>query len=188
MPFTFERLSIPQVVLIQPRVFSDSRGFFLETYKHSDFAKFGIGGHLVQENESRSVRGVLRGLHYQKNPKAQGKLVRCLDGRIFDVAADIRRGSPYFGKWVGVELSDQTKAMLYIPTGFAHGFVVLSDVAEVLYKCTEEYAPAEEAGIIWNDHQLGISWPMDQPILSERDRMLPPLEDADLNFIYEDGR
>ena len=188
MPFTFERLSIPEVVLIKPRVFSDGRGFFLETYKHSDFANFGIGSHLVQENESRSVRGVLRGLHYQKHPRAQGKLVRCLDGRIFDVAADIRRGSPYFGKWAGVELSGQTKAMLYIPTGFAHGFVVLSDVAEVSYKCTEEYAPAEEAGIIWNDHRLSISWPVDRPILSEKDQLLPPLEDADLNFVYEDER
>jgi len=157
----------------------------METYKHSDFASFGIKDHLVQENHSRSVRGVLRGLHYQKNPKAQGKLVRCLNGRIYDVAVDIRKGSPNFGKWVGVELSDETNLMLYLPPAFAHGFVVLSGVAEVIYNCTEEYSPEEERGIIWNDPQLKISWPVDKPILSEKDSRLPLLEDADLNFEYE---
>jgi len=185
MPFTFKRLSIPEVVLIEPKVFSDKRGLFLESYKYSDFASFGIRNHLVQENHSKSVKGVLRGLHYQKNPRAQGKLVKCTKGRIYDVAVDIRKGSPNFKKWVGVELSDETNLMLYVPPAFAHGFIVLSEVAEVIYKCTEEYSPEEERGIIWNDPQLNISWPVDKPILSEKDNRFPPLEDADLNFEYE---
>ena len=188
MPFIFKRLSIPEVILIEQRVFTDTRGFFLETYKHSDFVNFGIKGYFVQENHSKSVKGVLRGLHYQKNPRAQGKLVKCTEGRIYDVAADIRKGSPNFGKWVGMELSGETNLMIYMPPGFAHGFVVLSEAAEVIYKCTEEYSPEEERGIIWNDPQLGISWPVDEPILSRKDSDLPLLKAADLNFEYEGQR
>lgn len=185
MPFTFKRLTIPDVILIEPEVFSDKRGFFLECYKYSDFASFGITSYFVQENLSRSIRGVLRGLHYQKSPSAQGKLVRCAKGTIYDVAVDIRRGSPSYGKWVSVDLSGNSNTMIYLPPGFAHGFLALSEVAEVLYKCTREYSPAEEKGIIWNDPQLEILWPVDKPILSEKDSKLPLLEDADLNFEYE---
>jgi dTDP-4-dehydrorhamnose 3,5-epimerase len=185
VPFAFKRLPIPEVVLIEPQVFSDKRGLFLETYKYSDFADFGVTSHFVQENHSRSVKGVLRGLHYQKNPKPQGKLVVCTKGRIYDVAVDLRKGSPSYGKWVSIDLLGDTNSMIYVPPGFAHGFVTLSDVAEVSYKCTEEYSPAEERGIIWNDPQLKISWPVDKPILSEKDDSFPPLEDADLNFEYE---
>ena len=188
MPFAVKRLPIPEVVLIEAKVFSDQRGFFLETYKYSDFAKFGITSHFVQENHSQSVKGVLRGLHYQRNPKAQGKLVTCTKGRIYDVAVDIRKGSPTYGRWVSVDLLGDTNLMIYIPPGFAHGFVTLSDVAEVLYKCTEEYSPEEERGIIWNDPQLKISWPVDKPILSGKDNRFPPWEDADLNFEYERWR
>lgn len=188
MPFTFKRLAIPDLILIEPKVAFDQRGFFMETYKHSDFQDLGIKKHFVQDNLSRSVRGVLRGLHYQRNPKGQGKLVRCLRGKIYDVAVDIRKGSPSYGKWVGVELADDLNSMLYVPSGFAHGFVVLSEIAEVLYKCTEEYSPSDERGIIWNDPDLMISWPIDKPILSEKDGRLPPLRDADLNFEYREGQ
>ncbi|CAK0754130.1 dTDP-4-dehydrorhamnose 3,5-epimerase [Gammaproteobacteria bacterium] len=184
MPFSFERLRIPEVVAIRPRVFPDGRGFFLETYKYSDFAGSGITEHFVQDNHSKSVKGVLRGLHYQKVPKAQGKLVRCLVGRIFDVALDIRRGSSSFGQWVGLELSGEDQQMLYVPAGFAHGFLVMSAVAEVEYKCTDEYSQVHERGIIWNDPEIGIRWPDVNPMLSEKDLILPLLKDADINYDY----
>lgn len=186
MPFRFRRLEIPEVILVEPRVFTDQRGFFMETYKYSDFASFGIRDRFVQDNHSRSVRGVLRGLHYQNPPKAQGKLVRVIAGEIFDVAVDIRRGSPTYGKWVGVRLSADNRKMVYIPPGFAHGFVVLSDWAEVLYKVTEEYAPDCEAGIIWNDPEIGIQWPVKDPLLSERDAHWPSLSEAVNGFVYEE--
>ena len=184
MPFQFRRLEIPEVILIEPRVFQDERGFFKETYKYSEFAAFGITERFVQDNHSRSVKGVLRGLHYQNPPKAQGKLVRVIVGGIFDVAVDIRVGSPTYGKWVGVKLSAENKRMLYIPPGFAHGFCVLSDVAEVVYKVTEEYAPECEAGIIWNDPEIGIAWPIERPILSPKDAAWPPLREAINGFRY----
>lgn len=184
MPFEFIRLEIPDVVLIKPKVFEDERGFFLESFKYSDFVKEGIGPNFLQDNHSRSKKGVLRGLHYQLNPKAQGKLVRCVRGRIWDVAVDIRRGSPYFGKWVAVELSEENKYMLWIPEGFAHGFVALED-ADVLYKCTSEYDPALDRGIIWNDSDIGIPWPIENPLLSTKDAKLPRLMDAEINFEYE---
>ncbi|MCI0468504.1 MAG: dTDP-4-dehydrorhamnose 3,5-epimerase [Nitrospirae bacterium] len=184
MPFNFKSLSIPAVKLIEPRVFPDGRGFFLEFYKHSDFRNNGIPDHFVQDNHSRSARNVLRGLHYQKDPKAQGKLVRCLTGNIFDVAVDIRKGSPTFGEWVGAGLSDENNHMLYIPPGFAHGFVVLSDIAEVIYKCTEEYSHESERGIIWNDPDINIDWRITEPLLSEKDMVYPLLKDADINFEY----
>lgn len=184
MPFKFQRLEIPELILIKPVIFSDSRGFFMETYKFSDFAAFGIKERFVQDNHSRSLKGVLRGLHYQNPPKAQGKLVRVIHGEIFDVAVDIRKGSPTYGRWVGVVLSDENKLMLYIPPGFAHGFCVLSEEAEVIYKCTEEYDPLAEAGIIWNDPEIGIQWPIKNPVISDRDSRWPRLRDAVNYFVY----
>jgi dTDP-4-dehydrorhamnose 3,5-epimerase len=182
MPFTFEPLQIPDVILIRPRVFPDARGFFLETYKYSDFAANGIPERFVQDNHSRSTRGVLRGLHFQNPPRAQGKLVRVVSGEIFDVAVDIRPGSATFGQWVGEALSDENHHMLYIPPGFAHGFVVLSDVADVTYKVTAEYAPELDSGIIWNDPAIAIQWPVQVPILSAKDAALPSLLEADNRF------
>lgn len=136
MPFRFQRLEIPEVILVEPVLFCDERGFFMETYKFSDFSAFGIKERFVQDNHSRSIKGVLRGLHYQNPPRAQGKLVRVIRGEVFDVAVDIRKGSPTYGRWVGVVLSEENKLMLYVPPGFAHGFCVLSEVTEVVYKCT----------------------------------------------------
>jgi len=185
MPFEFNELSIPGPVLIQPRVFNDGRGFFLELYKHSDFAAAGIREHLVQDNFSKSVKGVLRGLHYQRLPKAQGKLVICIRGGIYDVAVDIRRGSPNYGKWVGAEITEENRRMLYVPPGFAHGFQVLSETSEVMYKCTDEYSPADDRGIIWNDPEINVNWPLAQPLLSGKDEKHPFLRDADNNFIFE---
>ena len=185
MPFTCNKLDIPEVILIEPKVFSDSRGFFMETYKHSDFIRMGIQEHFVQDNFSRSQKGVLRGLHFQKNPNAQGKLVQCLKGIIFDVTVDIRKGSPSFGRWVRVELSEENRWMLYIPPSFAHGFVVLSETADVIYKCTKEYSPEDDRGIIWNDPDINIPWPVNDPILSEKDAIFPLLKDVDINFTYQ---
>ena len=182
MPFDINQLAIPGVMVIRPKVFSDQRGFFLETYKYSDFAQAGIRDRFVQDNHSRSISGTLRGLHYQKNPKAQGKLVGCVRGSIFDVAVDIRKGSPSYAKWVGGELSEDNHSLLYIPPGFAHGFLVLSDTAEVFYRCTEEYSPEHDRGIIWNDPDINIAWPVAEPVLSEKDRALPLLRDAENNF------
>ena len=160
--------ALPEVLLITPRVFSDSRGFFLESYKANEFARAGITARFVQDNHSRSRRGVLRGLHYQLE-QPQGKLVRVVRGSIFDVAADIRLGSPTFGKWVGVTLDDDRKQSLWIPEGFAHGFCVLSDEADVAYTTTDFYAPSAEKGIIWNDPLLSIDWPIAEPVLSPKD-------------------
>ncbi len=184
MPFDFRRLQIPGVVAVRLKTFGDDRGFFMETYKHSDFAAAGIAARFVQDNQSRSARSVLRGLHYQKDPKAQGKLVRCLSGRIFDVAVDIRKGSPTYAKWVGEELTGENGLMLYIPPGFAHGFLVLSGTADILYKCTAEYSPECDRGIIWSDPDIGIAWPAGDPALSPKDSGLPRLRDADNNFTY----
>ena len=182
MPFNFTRLASPGVILVEPTVFLDERGFFMESYKCSEFAAFGIKERFVQDNHSRSTKGILRGLHYQNPPKAQGKLVRVVEGEIFDVAVDIGRDSQTYGKWVGKILSAENKRMLYIPPGFAHGFCVLSEVAEVLYKTTEEYAPEYDAGIIWNDPEINIDWPIEHPILSKKDAALPTLREADVGF------
>jgi dTDP-4-dehydrorhamnose 3,5-epimerase len=182
MPFNFKRLAIPEVILIKPGIFSDARGFFAEIYKYSDFTQIGINEHFVQDNYSRSKKGVLRGLHFQKDPNAQGKLVQCIKGKIFDVAVDIRKGSPTFGKWISAELSGDNYHMLYVPPSFAHGFVVLSKIAEVLYKCTKEYSKEDDSGIIWNDPDLNIKWPVKKPVLSEKDAKLPKLCDVDINF------
>jgi dTDP-4-dehydrorhamnose 3,5-epimerase len=176
-----EKCALPEVLLITQQVFADDRGFFLETYSERDFAAVGITARFVQDNQSRSKRGALRGLHYQlEHP--QGKLVRVTRGKIFDVAADIRAGSPTFGKWVGVVLDDDKKQALLIPAGFAHGFCVLSDVADVAYKATDFYAPSGERGVRWDDPLLGIRWPIEDPILSEKDRTYPliSLGSADL--------
>lgn len=186
MPFTFTRLEIPEVVLIELKVFEDGRGFFMETYKMPDFAAAGIKENFVQENQSRSAKGVLRGLHYQNPPFAQGKLVRVVKGKIFDVAVDIRKGSPTWARWVGVILSEKNKHILYVPEGFAHGFCVLSKTAEVIYKTTDVYSPESEAGIIWNDRDLNIKWPVKEPILSEKDKKLPALKNADIRFYYRE--
>ncbi len=183
MPFTFTPLSIPEVILIQPRLFTDPRGFFLETYKYSEFQAHGIPETFVQDNHSRSVRGVLRGLHYQNPPQAQGKLIRVVRGAIYDVAVDIRPSSPTFGQWVSALLSEENQHMLYVPPGFAHGFLVLSDLADVTYKVTAEYAPDLDAGILWNDPALAIQWPLEgPPLLSAKDAALPPLLKADIRF------
>lgn len=184
MPFDFEKLPITGPLLIKPGILRDQRGAFMETYRHSDFANAGITEHFIQDNFSKSKKNILRGLHYQKKPKAQGKLLYCLKGRIFDVAVDIRVGSPTYAQWIGVELSEENNFMLYIPETFAHGFLVLSDTAEVIYKCTEEYSPKDEGGIIWNDPDINIKWPVENPTLSEKDKKLPALKAADNNFRY----
>ena len=183
MAFEFKETHIPDVILIKPKIFKDERGFFIETYKYSEFSSYGIKEQFVQDNHSRSSKGVLRGLHYQKNPAAQGKLVRCTEGEIFDVAVDIRKSSPSYGKWAGAILSEENREMLYIPPGFAHGFLVLSDFAEVLYKTTEEYSPENDRGIFWNDPSIAIKWSTDNPVVSEKDKILPLLEEADNNFV-----
>lgn len=188
MPFRFQRLEIPDVVLIEPQFFPDKRGFFMETYKYTDYAANGIQDSFVQENHSRSSRRILRGLHYQKRPKAQGKLVRIVAGEVFDVAVDIRKGSPTYGKWVGVVISAENKWILYVPPGCAHGFCVLSEEAEMVYKVTEEYAPKYDAGILWNDSDLAIEWPLNQPILSPGDRSWPTFREVDNDFVYENGK
>lgn len=185
MPFTFKKLSIPEVVLIEPRVFKDERGFFMENYKYSEFADFGIKDKFVQDNHSKSKKGVLRGLHFQMLPKAQAKLVRCISGEIFDAAVDIRKGSPTFGKWVGEILSEENKKMLYIPIGFAHGFCVLSEKAEITYKSSDEYSPENERAIAWNDPTININWQIENPIVSEKDSQNCLLEEIENNFVYE---
>lgn len=181
MPFTFAKTSIDGLYVVTPRAFEDSRGFFLEAYAKSAFEAVGIRGELVQQNHSKSIRGVLRGLHFQREPVAQAKLVRCTRGEILDVAVDIRKSSPTFGRWVSFPLSESNRNMLYIPRGFAHGFLTVSDVAEVQYSVDNVYAPDHEGGIIWNDPQLAIEWPIEHPILSDRDRSWPRLSELKLS-------
>jgi len=183
MPFSFKRLSIPEVILVEPKVFPDERGFFLESFKESTFQENGITTKFVQDNYSHSIKGVLRGLHYQKNPKAQAKLVTAIRGEIFDVAVDIRKDSPTYGKWVGEILSEQNHKSLYVPEGFAHGFLCLSDEADVVYKVNEEYSAENDRGMLWNDPAVGVKWPAENPIISEKDKQQPLLEKADNNFV-----
>jgi dTDP-4-dehydrorhamnose 3,5-epimerase len=185
MPFQFKKLSIPEVILITPEVYEDDRGFFIETYKKSEFEKNGINIDFVQDNYVKSEKGVLRGLHYQLNPKAQGKLVRVTKGKVLDVVVDIRKNSPTYGKYVAVELSASNKQMLWIPPGFAHGYLVLEDDTEFQYKVTSEYSPEHDRGIIWDDPSIRIKWPIDNPILSDKDSKLPLLKDAENNFSYD---
>lgn len=174
---TFTQLEIPGVVLVEPRVYGDARGFFMEVYHKDRFAEAGIDAEFVQDNHSRSEGRVVRGLHYQlRHP--QGKLVRVIVGAIFDVAVDIRRTSPTFGRWVGTILSAENRLQLYIPPGFAHGFCTCSDAAEVVYQCTDFYDRDDERGIYWNDPDIGIAWPIRAPTLSERDQRNPRLHDS----------
>ena len=180
MEFEFSRLALPEVVLVEGKRFIDARGFFTMTYRASVFAEHGIDVSFVQDNYSHSMRGVLRGLHYQKEPAAQAKLVMVMHGEIFDVVVDIRRDSPNFGKWVGITLSSLRTQMLYVPTGFAHGFCALSEEVDLLYKVSKEYAPAQERGILWNDPDLNVQWPVKNASVSPRDAKLPCFKDADL--------
>ena len=166
------------VVVVEPKGFPDERGFFLESFNARHFAAAGLPAEFVQDNHSRSTRGVLRGLHYQY-PAWQGKLVRSLLGEIFDVAVDIRRASPTFGQWFGTVLSADNKKQLYVPPGYAHGFCVLSDVAEMAYKCTALYEPADDAAVRWNDPQIGIDWPISSPVLSAKDNEAPMLKEIE---------
>ena len=171
-----EQTRLENVLLVTPKVFGDDRGFFMETYNQEKAKEAGLPSNFVQDNHSKSSKGVLRGLHYQ-NPQWQGKLVRVIQGEIFDVAVDIRDGSPTFGEWVGACLNDENKQQLYVPEGFAHGFVVTSDTAEVIYKCTSLYAPEQEGSIMWNDSDIGIEWPIESPLLSEKDNNAMQLKD-----------
>jgi dTDP-4-dehydrorhamnose 3,5-epimerase len=168
--------SLPGVLIIEPRVFPDGRGFFFETYNRERYSRHGMNNEFVQDNLSYSIKDTLRGLHYQL-PHSQAKLVQVLSGEVFDVAVDIRTGSPSFGQWVGVWLSSDNKQQLYIPKGFAHGFCVLSDMALFSYKCDDFYAPDCEEGILWSDPDLGIDWPVKTPLLSDKDRKYPALKD-----------
>lgn len=178
MPFEFERQKIKDVILIKPKVFGDNRGFFMETYKKSDFYANGIEVEFNQDNHSKSSKGVLRGLHYQASPYGQAKIVRCGRGRIYDVAVDIRPDSETFGQYVKAELSEENKHMLYIPVGFAHGFVALSEEVELLYKASGEYNPQADRGVLWNDPDINIDWNIDfEPILSDKDRVQPKLSE-----------
>jgi dTDP-4-dehydrorhamnose 3,5-epimerase len=176
-------LAIPGVLLVEPRLFHDDRGVFLETFHSRRYVEAGITQPFVQDNFSRSVRGTLRGLHYQE-PQAQGKLVQVLRGVVYDVAVDIRRGSPTFGKWVGVELSGESLRQLWVPPGFAHGFCVMSDEADFMYKCTAPYAPEAERSIVWNDPDLAIEWPVKEPRLSKKDAIAPTLAKAEILPVY----
>jgi dTDP-4-dehydrorhamnose 3,5-epimerase len=177
---------LPNLLIITPKVFEDSRGYFFESYNSEVFEKFGLSQEWIQDNQSKSSYGVIRGLHYQLAPFSQSKLVRVISGRILDVALDIRRGSPTFGKHFTIELSDENKKQLLIPKGFAHGFSVLSDTAIVLYKCDALYKHEEERGILFNDPSLGIDWQIsdNKAIVSAKDKVHPAFENADLNFVY----
>lgn len=177
MSIKYTETDLPGVLLIDPEVFSDSRGFFMETFHQKKYAEAGIDHAFIQDNYSHSTRGTLRGLHYQlKHP--QGKLVYVITGEIYDVAVDIRRGSPGFGKWVGQYLSDKNRRQIFVPEGFAHGFCVLSETADVLYKTTDLYNPDDEYGVLWSDPTIGIDWPVEMPVVSDKDKQFPGLREA----------
>jgi len=175
--FTFTPLSIPDVILVEPKLFEDSRGYFVETYNQKDFEEAGIKENFVQDNFSFSKKGVIRGLHFSKSPHETVKLVRCISGEILDVAVDVRPNSPTFGKWVSEILSSDNRKMLFIPKGFAHGFCALSDTVEIVYKVNDYYFPESEQGIIYNDKDLAINWPISNPILSDKDKILLSFKD-----------
>ena len=182
----FDRTEINDVIVVELDVFQDPRGYFMELYHAEKYREGGILAPFVQDNQSLSLRGTLRGLHAQKD-HPQGKLVRAVEGTIFDVAVDVRRGSPSFGRWVGLELDAATPRQLYIPVGFIHGFCVLSETAVVEYKCTDVYCPGDELGVRWDDPDIGIEWPLEAPLLSEKDAVLPALADIrDGLPIYEE--
>jgi len=178
MPFTFETIDIAGIFVITPKAFEDNRGFFFESYKQSEFSEAGIPDLFVQDNHSRSTKNVVRGLHFQNSPYGQGKLVRCVSGEVWDVAVDLREGSSTYGQWYGIVLNESNMTMLYIPQGFAHGFVVLSETADFVYKVTAEYNSKAEGGIKWNDPDIAIEWPIDykMAIVSEKDAVLPYLK------------
>lgn len=179
--FKFEKTEIEGVVIIEPTVFGDERGYFMECYNENEFHEAGINAKFVQDNQSMSKKGVLRGLHFQTK-HAQGKLVRVLKGEVFDVCVDVRKGSKTFGKWAGILLSEENKRQFYIPEGLAHGFLVISDYAEFTYKCTDFYHPEFDSGILWNDKDIGIEWPLEgieEVLLSEKDKNLKLLKDLD---------
>jgi dTDP-4-dehydrorhamnose 3,5-epimerase len=175
---------IPDLIIIKPRVFEDARGFFYETYNENNFRENGINTHFCQDNKSKSSYGVVRGLHYQLNPKCQSKLVSVVQGAVWDVAVDLRADSPTFGQWYGVELTEENHLQYLVPQGFAHGFSVLSETAVFTYKCDNFYAPAMERGILYNDPALGVDWkiPTDKAIISEKDTRHPLFKDAEMNF------
>jgi dTDP-4-dehydrorhamnose reductase/dTDP-4-dehydrorhamnose 3,5-epimerase len=181
----FVKTGIEDVIIIEPKVFGDHRGWFTETYSKEKFRELGLEVEFVQDNHSFSAqRGTLRGLHFQLNPKAQSKLVRCTKGKILDVAVDIRKGSPTYKKWVAVELTEENKKQLLIPEGFAHGFVTLTDNVEVQYKVTEYYSPENDRSIKFNDPEINVDWGIEKPILSDKDLNAPLLKDSDKNFDY----
>lgn len=182
--FTFNKTSIEGVYVIEPTVFGDERGYFMETYHKEEFSQAGLDFEFVQDNQSKSKKGVLRGLHFQYT-QPQGKLVRVISGEVFDVAVDLRKDLPTYGKWEGVILSEENKKQFYIPEGFAHGFVVLSDTAEFTYKCTDFYKADDEGGIKWDDPEIGIDWPIediDEIILSDKDKLWKPLSQTETDF------
>ena len=179
-------LGLPGVLLLEPRIFGDERGFFLETFNVERYSEVGLTLPFVQDNLSRSRKGTLRGLHFQQ-PQAQGKLVQVLAGAVWDVVADVRRGSPTFGRWLGLELSAENRFQLWVPPGFAHGFCVLSESADFFYKCTALYAPQHERALRWDDPELGIRWPIDRPTLSAKDAAAPLLSDATVLPDYLEG-
>jgi dTDP-4-dehydrorhamnose 3,5-epimerase len=183
----FVELEVPGVWLIEPKVFGDNRGWFFESYRHDEFAAHGLSDMFVQDNMSSSAHHVVRGLHYQLEPKAQDKLVRVTRGEVFDVAVDIRKGSPTFGKWAGRILSAENKLAMFVPAGCAHGFCVLSDTAEFHYRCTGYYAPSHERGIHWDDPAIGVEWPVEAAtaILSDKDKRNPPLAQAEINYEWK---
>jgi len=176
MPFKISQTKIPEVLVVEPEVFGDSRGFFLETYHSKKYMEKGIKKPFIQDNHSRSSRGTLRGLHYQLKPP-QAKLVYVATGEILDVAVDIRKGSSTFGKWVGIILSEENRFQLYVPEGFAHGFCVLSETADVIYKCSALYSPGDDRGVNWSDKSININWPAKDLLLSDKDKNLPMLKD-----------
>lgn len=184
MPFT--ETGIPDLLIYEPRVFNDSRGYFFESYNADTFEKEGLRFPFVQDNQARSTYGVLRGLHFQQEPYAQTKLIRALEGRILDVVVDIRKGSPTYGKVFTIELSAENKLQLLVPKGFAHGYAVLSETAEVIYKCDNFYNKASEGGLIYNDPALNIDWGIDlkDAVVSEKDLVLPTLAESQHNFVY----
>jgi dTDP-4-dehydrorhamnose 3,5-epimerase len=168
---------LDDLVLVEPEVHGDDRGFLVETFRDDAWRALGVEGHFVQENQSRSARGILRGLHFQTSP-GQAKLVRCMRGRIWDVAVDLRRGSPTYRSWEGHELDDESQRQLFVPVGFAHGFCVMSELADVAYKLSSYYDPRSEAAIAWDDPDLAVGWPISDPLLSERDRTAPRLAEV----------
>ncbi|WP_156337807.1 dTDP-4-dehydrorhamnose 3,5-epimerase [Clostridium intestinale] len=185
--FNFIETKIKDLYIIEPKVFGDNRGYFMETYNKTDFFEAGLTMEFVQDNESKSKKGVLRGMHFQTK-HTQGKLVRATRGAVYDVAVDLRKGSPTFGQWEGVLLTEENKRQFYVPEGFAHGFLVVSDEAVFNYKCTDFYAPEYDSGLLWNDPEVGIEWPLDgidELLLSEKDKAQKILKELDLPFVYE---